>query len=442
VGQGGLAIEKANIDLGALRRLAASPEAWTWLAIAVNLFFRGVDYLYDRIPYIDEGLLLPNLRRPILDTGVLEGNQIAAPLFLIVERLMIRLPLSETYGGRLVPLIAGAASLFAMRDVARRCLSGWAVPAAVALFGMSDYILYYSSEMKPYSLDVLFTLLLTGGALRIGAGDGSRGALARLGVVGLVATWTSYTSCFVLAGVGTYLLAGALRRGDRRGAAAVAAWGLAWIASFAGVYALGKRMLTTDRFIWNWWDFAFLPLPPRSWGEAERVFWHLMNVYTNPVAVWTLAGYQASAFLGLGLGLIGAAALARSRPGALYLLAAPWLVTLAASGLHKYPFHGRLILFLVPSAWLLIAGGLAAIGRRASRAAAVLLFGFLILVPTWDAQNRIFPWREKIRVGDSHGDLRADLLDHFDARARVEQILREHAGGAAPRPDAAGGPGP
>ena len=39
------------------------------------------------------------------------------------------------------------------------------------------------------------------------------------------------------------------------------------------------------------------------------------------------------------------------------MLALPGLFALAAAYLHLYPFHGRLVLFLVPSLLLLIAEG-------------------------------------------------------------------------------------
>lgn len=39
------------------------------------------------------------------------------------------------------------------------------------------------------------------------------------------------------------------------------------------------------------------------------------------------------------------------------MLTAPFLFTLLASGLHLYPFHGRLILFLVPSMLIFISEG-------------------------------------------------------------------------------------
>ena len=37
--------------------------------------------------------------------------------------------------------------------------------------------------------------------------------------------------------------------------------------------------------MWDWWGFAFLPLPPRSFADLVQVFWQFANVFTNPVSV-------------------------------------------------------------------------------------------------------------------------------------------------------------
>ncbi len=87
------------------------------------------------------------------------------------------------------------------------------------------------------------------------------------------------------------------------------------------------------------------------------------QIFNSPGWVVTPLGVLASAFLALGLYLIGSLSLGFRWRGGLYLLVAPLLFTLAASALHQYPFHGRLLLFLVPMIHLPIAEGAAA--RRA-----------------------------------------------------------------------------
>jgi hypothetical protein len=64
--------------------------------------------------------------------------------------------------------------------------------------------------------------------------------------------------------------------------------------------------------------------------------------------------------------LLGVIALwRRSRPAAL-LLVGPFVVTMAAAVAHQYPFRGRLIVWLVPSALIAAAAGAEWIRGRAS----------------------------------------------------------------------------
>src|SRR5262249_2173659 len=125
-------------------------------------------------------------------------------------------------------------------------------------------------------------------------------------------------------------------------------------------------------------------------------------------------GVLPSAFLALGLFLLGGVRLGRRWPGGLYLLLASILFALAASALRQYPFHGRLLIFLVPSVHLLIGEGVAALDRRGGRLWTLARAALLLSQPAWDA---VWHWtiQKRARVGyDSHGDLRPDLLDYLD----------------------------
>jgi len=255
-----------------------------------------------------------------------------------------------------------------------------------------------------------------------------------LAIFGTAGVWFSYPLAFVLAGVGTFVMASAAIRRDWKSAQRALLVSMVWAASFAACFTVSHAILTTDQFIWIWWDFAFLPLPPRSAAELERVFWQIVNVFNSPADVLTPLGVLPSAFLALGLFLTGVLALGRSWPGGLYLVASPLLFTLVASALRQYPFHGRLLIFLVPMVHLLVAEGAVSLARSGSLlvhglaarlpdrawirtilaciyALFVVLPAFLLYEPAADVV-----WHRTIkkrpRGHDSHGDLRPDLLDY------------------------------
>ncbi len=398
-------------------RLRISAEAITWLALAAGVVLRVSGYAEGRALYMDERSLLHNLRLPVFDFHTtLSEFQLAPPGFLTLERILVRLPGNDVMTARTVALVCGIASLFLFRAVARRLLLPAAVPVAMGLLALSDWLIYYSAEIKQYSSDLAIALAAILLTLRAGPSperSHPRGLLA-LAILGMVGVWFSYTLTLILAAVGTYLIAGPLIRRDIRGTLVLAAMGAAWLLSFAGCYVVSHRILSKDAFIWNWWDFAFLPIPPRSAAELKTDFWAIANMFDSPSDVRMPIEMAATAIVAMLLWIIGAVSLGWRRPGWLYLLTAPLVFTLAASALHQYPFHGRLLIFLVPAVQMLVAEGGAALARAGGRPLAIALGAFLLFQPVSDAL-----WHRFVQplghVGyDSHGDLRPDLLDYLD----------------------------
>ncbi len=406
-GQGPRAWLTAPLPLGTSR------EVLTWAAVAIGAALRVLSYAQDRPLYMDERSLLWNLvRLPVLDFHtILTEYQLAPPGFLVIERLAVRLPGNDVMAARLFPLACGIAALFLFRSAARRFLLPQAVPIAVGLFAMSDWLIYYSTEIKQYSCDLALTLV----ALLLAAGpvpyEPTPRRLLALGAFGAIGVWFSYPLALVLAGVGTYLLGVTMIRRDARGVLRLAAMGVVWAASFAACYVVSHGILSKERFIWDWWDFSFLPLPPRSMAELEYVIRHIVNVFDSPADVKTPMGPIPTALLASVLAIAGFASLLRRWPGGLYLVTAPVAFALAASALHQYPFHGRLLIFLVPSVHMLVSQGAAVLARPGGWWLAAAL------APS-SSTNRPATalWYQFIQPlshasYDSHGDLRPDLLD-------------------------------
>jgi hypothetical protein len=417
----------------------SASETWTWIMVAAGVFLRVLEYSDNRQLYRDEidlkislvGFAFHDFHTPLVKW------QLAPPGFLAVERLMILLPLPFSFAARLVPFVCSIASMFLMRSVARRYVTAAAVPIAVGLFALTDWMLYYSVEIKQYSSDVALTLtalLLAARATRTREGqprETPRRDFIMLGALGAIGVWFSHPLALGLAGVGSYLILNAASRRDWRHALAFLAISLVWAINFAGCYRISQRLVSKDGFLETWWAFAYLPFPPRSLADLERIFWQTMNLFNSPSGVVTPLGVLPSAFIGAGLFLIGAWSLGRRWPGGLFLLVSPILFALAASMLHRYPFHGRLLIFLIPSVHLLVGLGAAALGRGRNRALTFVLGAFLLAQPVRDVLwYRLIAPRTHSEF-DSHGDLHPDVLDYLDGlekiRKRDEMIRTERA---------------
>jgi hypothetical protein len=430
----GIGFVEMGDDVRRARGSSAS-EIWTWIFVATGVFLRCLEYSDNRQLYRDEvdlkenlvGLAFYDFHTPLVKW------QLAPPGFLATERLMILLPLPFGLTARLIPFTCSIVSMFLMRCVARRYLSAAAVPIAVGLFAMTDWMLYYSVEIKQYSSDVALTmmeLLLAAEVLPAGedpTSPKSRRNFILLAALGAIGVWFSYPLAFVLAGVGTYLISKAALRRDWRWALAYLAISLAWALNFAGCYQISQRLVAKDGFLERWWAFAYLPFPPRSLEELKQIFWQLINVINSPAGIVSPLGVLPSAFIGAGLFLLGAWALSRRWIGGLFLLVSPIFLALVASVLHRYPFHGRLLNFLIPSVHLLVGEGAGMLSRFRSAKLTFALGAFLLAPPVLDVLwYRLIMHRTHAEY-DSHGDLHPDVLDYLDGLEKIkrrDQMLR------------------
>jgi hypothetical protein len=406
-------------------RVELTCENLAWLAVAVGVAMRIWEYLEFRELYIDETALLKNIiGRRILDfSHVLEEDQMAPPAFLAIERMLVHLPMTARDAARLFPLFCGILSVFLMRSTARRYVDRRAVPIAVGLLALGDHLIYYSSEIKQYSCDLIFAqLALLLAVPRTSSAIGSRRLLA-LALFGLAAPWFAFPTIFLLAGIGLHLVVIEARRKDWRRVGLTVVMGLAWMVSFVGCFLLSKSIMSKRDFLWVWWNFAFLPLPPRSSADVSLLIESLANVFINPASILGPLSFPYTAGLASVLALIGCVSLGRRWPGGLFLLISPLVLALAASGLHQYPFHGRLLLYLVPTYLLLLAEGIAAAGRPTGWIVTLALAAFFLY-----GEAAEIVWQKAIvhrfRTFDTHGDLKNDLLDYLEYERMPKPLRR------------------
>jgi hypothetical protein len=407
--------------------LLGSINFWSWVAVAIGVTLRITEYCLWRPAYMDEEALLSNLvEMSVFDFHtILLKDQMAAPGFLVLARLWVRLPGNDILVCRLIPLVSGIISVFLMRTVAWRYLSPRAVPLAVALFGLVEWMIYYATELKQYSSDALLTLITLWVAIEppITSADmiptwRTRRYVAVL-LIGVVGVWFSQPLIFLLPGVGLYLVHSAVAAKDARRVKILVAIGAAWLVSFAASYAIAKRIMSKRDFLWDWWNFAFLPIPPHSVEQFKQELLQLVNVLISPCGIELPEFMIASAYLAVTLFMVGCWSLGRRSLASLgCLLLLPIILAVAASALRLYPFHGRLLLFLVPIFHLIIAQGAIAITRRCGLVATIALSLLLLAEPVRDVTWAQFMSTRNRGQFDTHGDLAPDLLDYLDRLER------------------------
>jgi hypothetical protein len=368
---------------------------WAALAVAVaaGLALRAFVYARGRSVWVDEAWLVNNilgrdwaaLFRP------LDDHQGAPFGFLAAEKLATTLFGPGEWALRLVPMLGSIATLLLVARIGRR-LGGGTAAIAAALAAFAPGLIYYGIEIKQYSTDAAFTLLILDRALALWDRGVTPGRAAGFGLVGLVALWFSHPSVFALAASGTALMVGLASRGRWAEARLVAASAAAWLAGFAVEYVVQLRHLARDPYLKEFWAEGYLKFPPRSFREASRYVHVGLGVFRVPFEDYSESTIgHAMAPLAAMLWALGVVMLASARRWVeLAILAGPLAVAAVASLLGGYPLTGRMILFLSGPSLLTMAAGIAPLlvpGPAAlRRVGAVLLIGVLWLPIEHDAR--------------------------------------------------------
>ena len=380
------------------------------IVIGCGVIARVTEYLRNRGYWLDEGSLAGVIQNTTWGGFFrpLAHGQLAPVGFLALERLALQVLGDRQLVLRLLPLLGGLISLWLLRVIAARSLTPRAALLVVGMFAFSDELIYFSSELKPYSTDVTVALVcLLMGQQYLAAETSS---VRRLAILAL-APWFSCPSVFMLAGVGLVLFVSAGSKRKLREMLELAGIGTIWIVSTAVAQWVAHRQLGDTRAMFLFWDFAF---PARPGNLRTDVVWmsrKLTYLFVNPLDFSVPGlGAKVPAFFALGLALIGCVTMARRDARLLGMLTTPLVLALLAGYSRLYPFHGRLVLFLIPSLMMLVAVGAGRIVERfRSRFIWILMVGFLVLIPGISALYYVVDG-SRDREFSTHGDRRSPKL--------------------------------
>ena len=161
-------------------------------------------YFANRSFWVDEASLALNIINRSFGglTQPLDYNQGAPIGFLFIEKSLSLLLGNNEFSLRLFPLIAGLLSVYLIWRIAREYTRTSAL-FAVVMIAISPSLIYYSSELKQYSSDVMFSLLVVYLATLCLRDNPKTESYIWLGGVGMISIFVSHPSVFVLAGVGS-----------------------------------------------------------------------------------------------------------------------------------------------------------------------------------------------------------------------------------------------
>ena len=359
-----------------------TPQRIAFIAIVIGIALRLIHYLLDRSLWKDEALVALNLIERPFDELLepLKYNQAAPVGFLAITKLLMLAFGDNEYVLRLFPFLSAIVALFLFYRVAKWFDSLPVLAVAVSLFALSDRAIYYCAELKQYSSDI--TLALAAYCLAIELKKPTNiYRSASIAILGAIFIWISHPVVFVLAGTGSTLLVSAwLEKNIGKIKQYIAVFGV-WLLSFIAFYQISLTKLISNDDLQSSWGGAhdsFMPFPPTNSVEAKWFVDKFFEIFDYPVGIH-LAGIAALAFI------FGCVTLFKHKEK-LFIILSPVLFTTIASGLHKYPFKGQLLLFIIPAILLIVAKGaieIAKVTRPKHKLLGIAFIALLFFYPVY-----------------------------------------------------------
>jgi hypothetical protein len=406
-----------------------------WVIIALGIILRLIRYVHNPSLWFDEAdTAVDIISRPFLN--LIEPSPDWSSKypygFLLLVKSATQIFDNSEYSLRLVSILFGILSVFLFYRVAKNYVKPPAIIVALGLFAILDPLIFQSSNLKPYTADLFFALLIFIWLDYIKSKKINITDIAFAGLVGAIMIWFSYAALFVLAGVGSCLAVFSLSKKDWSRAWHLAIIYFMWASSFIAFYFIYIRNLQSnfDMSVEDllMWERAFVPFPPKSLNDIRWIIDTFFEIFRDPVGL-TFTGIAAFLFL------VGCISIFQSNKEKFYLLISPVFFTLLASILHQYPFKNRLIIFLVPFILLFIAEGVEFVREKTSVKSTMLgmvLVGLLFIYPvSWTVYHAKSPTNhEEIRPAINYiknnwqdGDI---IYVHYYAQYAFEYYTKYH----------------
>jgi hypothetical protein len=368
-------------------RLFRSLAFWTFLAVAVGVAWRTVRLLLQFPIWGDESFVCVNLLEKSYAgmIGPLRMGQLCPVPFLWSELAMYHLLGPSELVMRLLPYLAGVASLALFWLLSRRVLCPVPAALALALLSVSYYPVRHAVEVKPYAMDLLVALSLLLPAVLYVLNPGRVRWLVFLALFVPLAVVSSYPAVLIAGAIGLVLLP--IMRGQPWSARVwFVLYNLLLVAAFLGNYfVVGKAQLSPHEAN----PSGALQSTFQEWfpdpDPVSLLVWFL-KAHTGNMLAYPIGGPNFASSVSTLLCLAGAWSWWRGGDRrVLALLAGPFVLSMAASIVHKYPYgsSARLDQHLAPAICLFMANGIAFLIQRCvptaagASKAAVWAAGFL-----------------------------------------------------------------
>ncbi|WP_316736899.1 glycosyltransferase family 39 protein [Pedobacter aquatilis] len=342
-----------------------------YLLIGIGILIRLFHFFYNRSLWMDEVYLstsIVKMKLADLISSPLYYQQKAPIGFLFVVKIITTIFGDRETALRLIPLISGIISMFLFIPISKYFLKGFAPLLALGILCLSPALVYHSVEIKQYSTELLGTMLSLYFYIKLKDKKEIK-SLIIWGLAGAIILWFSYSSIFILAGIGIALSLNYLLQKEWKALGLTLIPSFIWLASFIINYVLFTHKHAESEWIAYWFRayHNFMPLPPKSISDLK---WFAVNIYRMldyPLGLlWnfihissnqTISMILKMPFLPILFLFTGIYTTVNKNFTEMLILSLPILLMFLASGLELYPLTERFWVFISPIFIIIIAEG-------------------------------------------------------------------------------------
>jgi len=345
-------------------------------AIVLGILMRLYRFFIFHHLWGDEAYIAINIieRNFVGLTEPLDNRQVAPPGFLILIKCVFE-SIHQLWSMRILPLAAGLISIplfgWCILHLFNRRVALW----STALFSVTLSTIFYSTEIKPYTIDALCSvLLLLPALLYINAPTQNRWLYIPLICVAPM-VWISFTSSIVICSIGVILVlftcwhrVSTIRTHQplslyqyNHKAILLSATAMLFIISGILLYFLvikpNEQSISNEKLMEDWTFLDAFPPIDRPW----LLPWWFISVHTGKMLSYPWGGKHFGSILSFALCLSGIWTLVTKRNWWLLgLLVSPFIMGILFAALHIYPYgrHIRIMLYLAPFVTLLMGIGI------------------------------------------------------------------------------------
>ncbi len=321
------------------------------LFIFIGLAASLINFFHNRSLWLDEAMLSWNIVNKSYSELLvpLNYNQVAPIGFLFFEKFISSLFGYTDWSLRLFPFFSFVFSipllyLFALKFTNDKKKALY----SCAFFCLNLTILNYSFEVKQYSSDVLFGLLISLSSINYLNNNKIKTLILAI-ITGVIAVWFSNIAVVILFVFGSTIVLKSFKEQQFKGLIIVSCW----ITSFLLYYFLFMFQHPTQEYMLMYWTRkkAFVPNDLFSLDFLNFILSKSKMIFTD-LLFKNYAGLIFLPFLFIGIWSF------RNNKKKLLFLLLPMVVHLLLSFFRFYPFETRFILFQIPFITILLVEGI------------------------------------------------------------------------------------